>query len=310
MMARKMILSQPQTKYTMMDKEGYQNRLEDALEALLASAQKTSLDEAIRYCILGGGKRVRPLLVYAAGRALNFDPEVLDPAAVAIELIHTYSLIHDDLPCMDDDALRRGKPTTHIAFDEATAVLAGDALQAMAFEVLSQPVHGICANNQLKMLNILANASGSNGMVMGQAIDLTAVGEALLEDELETMHAYKTGALIKASVLMASYSCNETDNADLMVRRSQLEDYADAIGLAFQVRDDILDIQSDTETLGKQQGADIAAGKPTYPSIIGMDAAKQKLLKLHQEALDSLTGFDRNADLLREIAGFIVKRIA
>jgi geranylgeranyl pyrophosphate synthase len=306
-----MIFFQVQANNTLMDKDFYKNRVEKALKVLFASfGVETSLEKAIQYCVLGGGKRIRPLLVYATGESLGFHPETLDPIAVAIELIHTYSLIHDDLPCMDDDALRRGKPTTHIVFDEATAVLAGDALQAMAFDVLSKPVHGITAKNQLKILNILANASGSNGMVMGQAIDLAAVGKKLCESELERMHAYKTGALIKASILMASYSCKDDKNDALHASRLCLSNYADAIGLAFQVRDDILDIQSDTEILGKQQGADIAANKPTYPSIIGMDAAKQKLIFLHEKALNSLAGFGSEADLLREIAGFIIKRIA
>ncbi|MEE9328469.1 MAG: farnesyl diphosphate synthase [Cocleimonas sp.] len=302
---------QPQVNESLMDKDIYKHRIESVLETLLASVGgETSLQKAIQYCVLGSGKRVRPLLVYATGEALGFNKETLDPIAVAIELIHTYSLVHDDLPCMDDDALRRGKPTAHIVFDEATAVLAGDALQSMAFDVLSKPMHRITAKNQLKILNILANASGSNGMVMGQAIDLAAVGKKLHEDELERMHAYKTGALIKASILMASYCCSERTNDALKARRLCLSDYADSIGLAFQVRDDILDIQSDTETLGKQQGADVAANKPTYPSIIGMDAAKQKLLFLHKKALDSLSSFGSEADLLREIAGFIIKRIA
>jgi len=222
---------------------------------------------------------------------------------------------------MDDDDLRRGKPTTHIAYDEATAVLTGDALQTLAFEILSTPLAGICAENQLKILNILTTSSGINGMVKGQAIDLAAVGLALTETQLETMHRYKTGALISASVLMASYCnrCPESEKmktmkmqkeADIDQKRIKLSDYALAIGLAFQVRDDILDIQSDTQTLGKQQGADMAAGKPTYPSIIGMAAAKEKLFQLHKKAVDSLTDFGEEAFLLREIAEFIVKRIA
>lgn len=303
---------QPQMNESFMDKGVYKDHIESILEAFLASSvgDETSLREAIQYSVLGGGKRVRPLLVYATGEALGFDKGILDPIAISIELIHTYSLVHDDLPCMDDDALRRGKPTTHKVFDEATAVLAGDALQAMAFEVLSKPMHGITAKNQLKILNILANSSGCSGMVKGQAIDLAAVGKSLLEGELERMHAYKTGALIKASILMASYCCKDNINSTLHASRLSLSEYADAIGLAFQVRDDILDIQSDTETLGKQQGADIAANKPTYPSIIGMDVAKKKLLFLHKNALDSLVNFGNEADLLREIASFIIKRIA
>ncbi len=286
----------------------YQNRIEEVLQKILPSDDHP-LSEPMRYSVLDGGKRIRPLLVYAAGEALGIITELLDKPAAAIELIHAYSLIHDDLPCMDDDKLRRGKPTSHIAFDEATAVLAGDALQTLAFEVLSQPLHKISAKNQLKIINILAEASGVNGMVKGQMIDLTAVGETLTEDQLERMHIHKTGALIKASVLMPSY-CTDDSSDKLEEKRKSLVNYANAIGLAFQVRDDILDIQSDTETLGKQQGADIAADKPTYPSILGMNAAKEKLYQLHQKALNSLDDFGKEAELLREIAAFIVKRIA
>jgi len=295
----------------MNSQETYQNRIEIVLDAILPNAETSSqrLHEAMRYSVLDGGKRVRPLLVYAAGEALGVDTDLLDKPAAAIELIHAYSLIHDDLPCMDDDELRRGKPTSHIAFDEATAVLTGDALQTLAFEILSQPLHGISAKNQLKILHTLTTASGANGMVKGQMIDLRAVGKALKEDQLETMHNHKTGALIKASVLMATY-CNNAGDDVLLSQRNNLTEYADAIGLAFQVRDDILDIQSDTETLGKQQGADSAADKPTYPSILGMSATKEKLYQLHEKALNSLKSFEEEADLLREIAGFIVKRIA
>ena len=290
----------------------YQQRIEKELEAILPSAKSApnKLHEAVRYSVLGGGKRVRPLLVYATGEALGLSLHLLDKPALAIELMHAYSLVHDDLPCMDDDDLRRGKQTTHIAFDEATAVLAGDALQTLSFEVLSQPLHGISSINHLKMLNILANASGLAGMVKGQAIDLAAVGKSLTEAQLEEMHSHKTGALIRASVLMASYCSTEPENEEIVEKRLALLDYADAIGLAFQVRDDVLDIQSDTETLGKQQGADLAADKPTYPSIIGMTAAKEKLFQLHQKAVDSVADFGCEADVLREIAAFIVKRIA
>ena len=294
----------------MIQSEAYLQRIEGILNEVLTANKPQYIYDAMRYSVLGGGKRVRPLLVYATGEALKIKPELLDKPAAAIELIHAYSLIHDDLPCMDDDALRRGKPTVHIAYNEATAVLAGDALQAMAFEILSTPMHGICAENQLKMLNILANASGINGMVKGQAIDLDAVGKALIESELETMHMHKTGALIRASVILPSYCMDQLDDTGTVNKRVKLDEYACSIGLAFQVRDDILDIQSDTETLGKQQGADIAAGKPTYPSIMGMQAAKEKLFNLHQKALDSLLDFGKEADLLRDIADFIVKRIA
>ncbi len=291
-------------------REFYQARVEQILESTLPIQKPNYLSEAMRYSVLGGGKRIRAILVYATGEALEIKAETLDSSAAAIEMLHAYSLVHDDLPCMDDDKLRRGKPTTHIAFTQATAVLAGDALQTSAFEILTKPIDGVCAENQLKILNILAIASGVNGMVKGQAIDLAAVGETISEPELEEMHLNKTGALIKASVLMASYCTDITNSVKADAQRIKLADYAMAIGLAFQVQDDILDIQSDTQTLGKQQGADIAAGKPTYPSIIGMDAAKKKLFNLHEKALNSLKEFGHEADLLREIADFIVKRIA
>jgi len=292
----------------------YQQRIEKALEEVLPretdSVSLTQLGGAMRYAVLGGGKRVRPLLVYATGEALGFSSESLDKPAVAIELMHAYSLVHDDLPCMDDDDLRRGKKTVHKAFGEAAAVLTGDALQTLSFDILSRSDKNISSENQLSMLNILTKASGISGMVMGQAIDLAAVGQVLTEQQLENMHRHKTGALINASVLMASYCSNKTDNEELKDKRIALKNYADAIGLAFQVRDDILDIQSDTETLGKQQGSDIAADKPTYPSIMGMDKAKEKLFSLHQDAIESVECFGREADLLRDIAAFIVKRIA
>ena len=291
-------------------KEFYRDRVESVLDTTLTIQSPDYLSEAMRYSILGGGKRIRAILVYATGEALNLSIEHLDSSAAAIEMLHAYSLVHDDLPCMDDDDLRRGKPTTHIAYDEATAVLAGDALQTSAFELLSIPTDGISARNQLNILNVLANASGVNGMVKGQAIDLSAVGKTITEKQLEEMHVNKTGALIRASVLMASYCTDDEPVVITDIQRKQLTDYANAIGLAFQVQDDILDIQSDTQTLGKQQGADAAAGKPTYPSIMGMDAAKQKLFKLHDHALNSLNGFGDEANLLREIADFIVKRIA
>ncbi len=292
----------------MNSQETYQQRIEGILDAML-STNDEPLCESMRYAVLGGGKRIRPLLVYATGEALGIDVNLLDQPAAAIELIHAYSLIHDDLPCMDDDDLRRGKPTVHLAFDEATAVLAGDALQTLAFSILSQPLHGICATNQLKILQILTASSGAEGMVKGQMIDLYAAGGMLTEVQLETMHNHKTGALIKASVLMPTY-CIEVEADNLEKKREKLAEYADAIGLAFQVRDDIIDIQSDTETLGKQQGADSASDKPTYPSILGMEAAKEKLYQLHGKALSSLNSFGREADLLRHIAEFIVKRIA
>ena len=304
-----------QWRLTMLDQQthAYQQRVEEALENVLPATgaiNSNRLEEAMRYAVLGGGKRVRPLLVYATGKALGLSIDALDKPAVAIELMHAYSLVHDDLPCMDDDDLRRGKETVHKAFDEATAVLTGDALQALSFAVLSQQHADISPQNQLSMLSILAQAAGVSGMVLGQAIDLGAVGRALSEQQLEQMHNHKTGALICASVLIASYCSRQVKTDDLKAKRIALQDYAEAIGLAFQVRDDILDIQSDTETLGKQQGSDMAADKPTYPSIMGMDKAKEKLFSLHQKAVQSVEGFGEEADLLRDIAAFIVKRIA
>jgi len=300
----------------MKNQEYYQFRIEGVLEAVLPEGenQTNHLNSAMRYSVLDGGKRIRPLLVYATGEALNIPLDQLDTVAAAVELIHAYSLVHDDLPCMDDDDLRRGKATTHIKFNEATAVLAGDALQTLAFELLSRPIKGICAENQLKILKTLALSSGSSGMVLGQAIDLAAVGQLLTESQLEEMHIHKTGAIIRASVLMATYcgtlSGVSEEEANIVLQREALSSYATAIGLAFQVRDDILDIQSDTETLGKTQGADIAAGKPTYPSIMGMIAAKEKLYQLYDHSINSLSIFGDEADQLRNIAGFIVKRIA
>lgn len=293
----------------------YQQRIESVLEDLLPLKQvaKSTLHEAMRYSALDGGKRIRPLLVYATGEALNISADILDIPAAAIELIHAYSLVHDDLPSMDDDDLRRGKATAHLAFDEATAILSGDALQSLAFEILSRPLDDISSENQLKIINILSNAAGMHGMVQGQAIDLAAVGMQLNETQLEVMHHHKTGALIRASVQMASCCFRHVDKTSKNkndLKRDNLFQYAEAIGLAFQVHDDILDVESDTETLGKQQGADIAAGKPTYPSIIGIQAAKEKAINLHQVALNALSNFGQEADLLREIAGFIIKRLS
>ena len=287
--------------------EAYRVRVEQLLADALAieDVAPSRLHEAMRYSALAGGKRIRPALVYASGEALDIPIAALDRIAVAVECVHAYSLVHDDLPAMDDDDLRRGIPTAHKAFDEATAILSGDALQAFAFEWLSEPVTGISPQSQLRLIQGLSAAAGSRGMVGGQAIDLASVGHQLTERQLEVMHAHKTGALIDACILLPSY-CSETVTQQ---QRDSLTRYARAIGLAFQVQDDILDVESDTATLGKQQGADIAANKPTYPSILGMDGAKQKLRELHQEAFAALDVFGSEADLLRDIARFIVQRI-
>lgn len=286
----------------------WQQRIEQVLDQLLPSAQThpSRLHEAMRYSVLNGGKRMRPLLMYATGSVLGVSLEVLDIPAAALELIHVYSLVHDDLPAMDNDDLRRGKPTCHRAYDEATAILVGDGLQALAFHLVATHASlAVSAEQRLKMLEQLAYAAGSRGMVGGQAIDLAAVGKTLSELELESMHIHKTGALIRASVLMAAYA----DTSITPQRLHKLDHFAKCLGLAFQVQDDILDVESDTQTLGKTRGADAAAGKPTYPSIMGMSAAKMKLQELYQEAIDALNDFDESANLLREIAEFTVKRI-
>lgn len=284
----------------------YQQRVDATLERVLPAANvlPVRLHEAMRYAVLDGGKRIRPLLVYATGEALGVAPGVLDIPAVSVEMIHAYSLVHDDLPAMDDDDLRRGKPSCHRRFDEATAILAGDALQAQAFQLLAlAPELDVPPVQRLLMVQQLGRAAGSRGMVGGQAIDLDAVGRSLTEIELENMHIHKTGALIRCSVLLAAYCSENLDDTQL----AKLDHYAKCIGLAFQVQDDILDVEGDTDTLGKVHGADAAAGKPTYPSIIGIAAAKKKLQTLHNEAVRSLDGM--NADLLLEIAEFTVKRL-
>jgi farnesyl diphosphate synthase len=284
-----------------------QERMDQVLDQYLPAStiQPEQLHASMRYSSLGAGKRVRPFLVYATGEALGVAQEHLDVPAAAVEMIHVYSLIHDDLPAMDDDDLRRGKPTNHKAFDEATAILAGDALQARAFQILAiEKAFTIDSEKRLQIIDILAEASGSMGMVGGQAIDLAAVGGLLTEKELENMHLKKTGALIRASVLMAAH-CSPSVTVEQL---SALEQFAHSIGLAFQVQDDILDIESDTQTLGKTQGSDIAADKPTYPSILGLEQAKQKLQGLYDDAISALTCFDERADMLRALAKFIVSR--
>ena len=264
--------------------------------------------EAMRYSLFNGGKRVRPILVFASAEAFAESNSYSDRAAIAVEAIHAYSLIHDDLPAMDDDDLRRGQPTCHIAFDEATAILAGDALQAFAFEALCESSdvnkEGIDARTQLEMIHILSHASGANGMVGGQSIDLAAVDQTLTIHQLETMHRLKTGALISACVRLGAMSTGLASDAQLHA----LHLYADAIGLAFQVQDDILDVTSSTHTLGKQQGADAALSKPTYISLLGVDAAKQKAQQLHEQALDALSAFDYRADNLRHLSAYIINR--
>lgn len=284
-----------------------QNRVEKALNARLPSAAilPQRLHEAMRYSTLDGGKRMRPMLTYCTGKALGLELDILDAPACAVEMIHVYSLIHDDLPAMDNDDLRRGKPTSHKKFDEATAILTGDALQALAFELLAHDASlKVSAEQRLKMITTLAKASGSQGMVGGQAIDLQSVGTQLTLPELENMHIHKTGALIRASVNMAAIAKADLDPAVA----KKLDHYAKCIGLSFQVKDDILDLESDTATLGKTQGKDADNDKPTYPALLGLAGAKQKAQELHEQALLSLSDFGSEADLLRDLSLYIIQR--
>jgi farnesyl diphosphate synthase len=282
-----------------------QQRVERALASHLPGAESmpARLHEAMRYATLGGGKRVRPLLVFAAGELTGAAAKDLDIAACAVEMIHAYSLVHDDLPCMDDDVLRRGRPTCHIEFDEPTALLVGDSLQTLAFELLaSQPVS--VPARQLEMIAILARASGSRGMAGGQAIDLAAVGKALDQPELELMHALKTGALIRAAVLLGALS----GEALAAEERQSLDRFAKRAGLLFQVVDDILDCTASTATLGKTAGKDEAADKPTYVSLLGLEDARSYADDLRHEALGALTIFGERARRLTELADFICHR--
>ncbi|MDP1527408.1 MAG: polyprenyl synthetase family protein [Rhodocyclaceae bacterium] len=281
-----------------------QRRTETALDHCLPTATlaPTRLHEAMRYSVLGGGKRMRPLLCHAAGEALGADPRTVDLAACAVELIHAYSLVHDDMPCMDDDELRRGRPTCHVAYDEATALLVGDALQTLAFQVLTEgalPSH----QRRLLMLALLAQAAGSRGMAGGQAIDLAAVGVALTVEELEFMHIHKTGALIRAAVLLGAH-CGEADDATLQA----LGHYANRAGLLFQVVDDILDAESNTATLGKTAGKDAANDKPTYVSMLGLTRAKELSARLRAEAHDALAACPLDTGRLAGLTDYIAER--
>jgi farnesyl diphosphate synthase len=262
------------------------------------------LHEAMHYAVLGGGKRVRPLLVFAAGALFDADENELARAAAAVEMIHAYSLVHDDMPCMDDDALRRGKPTVHVKYDEATALLVGDALQSQAFDVLS--AGALPSLRQLAMVRLLAQASGSLGMCGGQAIDLASVGLQLSLDELEQMHRLKTGALLRASVLLGALAGKDLSGMETQA----LDTYARAIGLAFQVVDDVLDATADSATLGKTAGKDAADNKPTYVSILGLEASRTLAETLRTEAHRALEQFGEEAHRLRDIADLIVQRKA
>jgi len=284
-----------------------QARTEEALDAFLPPADlvPAKLHEAMRYTVLGGGKRVRPLLAFASGELFGADADAVARAACAAEMIHAYSLVHDDMPCMDDDALRRGKPTVHVAYDEATALLVGDALQAQAFEVLAGST-GVAPARLVTMLRLLAEAAGSGGMCGGQAIDLDSVGLSLSLEQLERMHQLKTGAMLRVSVLLGALAGRELDAAELRA----LAEYARAIGLAFQVVDDVLDATEDSATLGKTAGKDAAANKPTYVSILGLAPSKALAEQLRRQAHEALAPFGEQALRLRELADLIVQRKA
>jgi farnesyl diphosphate synthase len=285
----------------------HSKRTEAALDKLLDSAQTnpTRLHEAMRYAAQGGGKRIRPLLVYAAGQLGDTDHQqketALDAAAVAIECIHAYSLVHDDLPCMDDDDLRRGRPTVHKAFDEATALLVGDALQTRAFEILANAQCGV--DVRLLMISALAAASGSRGMAGGQAIDLESVGKKLDLAGLKQMHAMKTGALLSCAVELGGIAAelNPTQMA-------HLQDYSQALGLAFQIVDDVLDATADSQTLGKTAGKDAINHKPTYVTLMGLDYAQKTAKELQETAIKSLDGFGSDAQALKDLAFLVVNR--
>ena len=285
----------------------FRERVEAVLDRLLPAGNRVParLHQAMRYAALGEGKRIRPLLVYATGAAIGVAPESLDAPAAAVELIHAYSLVHDDLPAMDDDDLRRGRPTTHRAFDEATAILAGDALQVLAFEILAnEPMPTVSATSRIEMMQLLASASGTLGMAGGQAIDLAATGRRLEPRQIEEMHALKTGALIRASVLMACAAKAELPAA----RREALDRYGRAIGLSFQIVDDLLDVLGDPAVTGKVAGSDALRGKPTYPAVAGVQAARARATELAEEGVAALAAFGPEAGSLRDFAGDLVLR--
>ena len=282
-----------------------QARMESVLAECLppATIAPHRLHEAMRYAVLGGGKRVRPLLAFAAGEVAGADVGRVQHAAAAVELIHAYSLVHDDMPAMDDDALRRGKPTVHVEFDEATALLVGDALQSLAFDILAGQPLAADAASQLKMVQLLAQASGSRGMAGGQAIDLASVGKPLDLTELEFMHIHKTGALIRASVLLGA-QCGTISGTTA----ASLDHYAKCIGLAFQVVDDVLDAEASTATLGKTAGKDAAHNKPTYVSLLGVARAHELAQSLRADAHAALASLGASAERLRQLADFVVDR--
>lgn len=285
----------------------YQARIEQVLDRCLAlpDSGTARLREGMRYSVLGGGKRLRPILVYTTGEALGAPLEQLDLPAAAVELVHVYSLVHDDLPAMDDDDLRRGRPTCHRAFDEATAILVGDALQALAFDVLAHDETGPPnPTARLQMIRTLANASGTSGMAGGQAIDLESVGHALTADGVENMHRRKTGALIQCSVLLGATAAGVTEGPNFEALRK----FGADIGLAFQIQDDILDIEGETAVIGKAAGADVARNKPTYPSTLGLPAARAKAQELCDGAIAALAPIGSASAALAELARYVVNR--
>ncbi|MEK6594803.1 MAG: polyprenyl synthetase family protein [Pseudomonadota bacterium] len=283
-----------------------QIRIEEKLQSLLPSPDiaPQRLHQAMRYAVLGGGKRVRPLLAFAAGELSQADPARVAIAGAAVELIHAYSLVHDDLPCMDDDVLRRGRPTCHVEYDEATALLVGDALQSLAFQLLGEYRLADDLATQFEMVKLLAAAAGSRGMAGGQAIDLEAVGKVLSVPELEFMHIHKTGAIIRAAALLGARCGNGLSVKDL----AQVDHFAKCIGLAFQVVDDVLDAEAPTATLGKTAGKDAQQNKPTYVSAMGVARSKEFAEELRQDALKALGRFDERGLRLRQLADFIVLR--
>lgn len=290
-----------------LDPEPWQQRVNAALERWLPhdQPQASRLQRAMRYSVLGGGKRVRPLLVYFAGTALGADPASLDGPAVAVECVHSYSLVHDDLPAMDDDDLRRGRPSCHVAFDEATAILAGDALQMLAVQVLADdPAMQASPERRLAMISLLGTASGIAGMAGGQAMDLDAAGKQADREYLKRMHQMKTGALIRASVLLGAMGAAELSAND----QQCLEEYGACVGLAFQIRDDVLDQEGELELIGKRPGQDQARAKPTYPAVIGLSAALEEADALHRRAIEALDGFSGDPAGLVALSDYLLDR--
>nr|WP_218059491.1 (2E,6E)-farnesyl diphosphate synthase [Gilliamella apicola] len=280
-----------------------QERIDSFLTVCISQIEPSKLQQAMRYSLLAGGKRIRPILVYLTGQMFNCPLSKLDEAAAAIESIHTYSLIHDDLPAMDNDDLRRGKPTCHIQFGEAQAILAGDALQSLAFSLLASS-ELIDAEAKIKMIAELAHASGVNGMCLGQSLDLQATQQSINLEQLQKIHCYKTGALIKASIRLGAFACGEIAKSYYLT----LDNYAEAIGLAFQIQDDILDVIGEQSIMGKPQGSDLAHEKSTYPALVGLDNAIKLTEQLYQQAIDSLKQIPYNTQPLQDLAGFIINR--